>query len=110
MWVLGSQCSSFSGLLLTPSLNQRRLLLLNLIVSFLRQRFLYKAETAPHSSAALTSNSGIDHARTTLACKSFGLNPAKYTAYGSLCMICPFVVRDGLFYVLLEGQGGRWGS
>lgn len=85
-------------------------LLTNLIVSFLRQSFLYKAETLPHSLAALTSNLGIDHARTALACKSLGLKPVKATAYGSLCMICPVAVRTGLFYVLLEGWGGRWGS
>lgn len=78
----------------------------NLIVSFLRQSFLYKAETVPHSLAALTSDLGIDH----LACKSFGLNHVKATAYGSLCMICPLAIRADPFYVLLEGWGGRWGS
>lgn len=84
--------------------------LTNLIVSFLRQRFLYKAETLARSLTALTSNLGIDHARTALACNSFGLKPVKSTAYGSLCMICPLAVRAGPFYVLLEGWGGRWGS
>lgn len=84
--------------------------LTNHIVSFLGQRFIYKAETLPHSLAALTSNLGIDHARTALARKSFGLNPVKATAYGSLCMICPLAVRADPFYVLLEGWGGRWGS
>lgn len=84
--------------------------LTNLIVSFVRQRFLYKAETLPRSLAALTSNLGTAHARTILACPSFGLNPVKTTAYGSLCMICPLAVIAGLVYVLLEGWGGRWGS
>lgn len=84
--------------------------LTNLIVSFLRQRFLYKAETLAHSLTALTSNLGIDHARTAFACKSFGLNPVKAAAYGSLCMICPLAVRAAPFYIPLEGWGGRGGN
>lgn len=80
--------------------------LTNLKVSFLRQRFLYKLETLPHLLTVVTSILRTDHGRTALACKLFGLNPIKATAYGSLCMICPLVLRAGLGYVLLEGWGG----
>jgi len=84
--------------------------LTHLIVSFIWQSFLYKAEILFHSLEALTSNLGIDHARIAFACKQFGLSSIKTAAYGSLCMSWPLAVRAGLFYVLLEGWGGRWGS
>lgn len=84
--------------------------LTNPIVRFLRQRFLCKAETLPHSLAAPTTNLGIDHARTALACKSFALNPVKATACDSLCVICPLTVTSGLFYVLLEAGVADGGS